>query len=149
MLFAVEPDVPVALKGDPLRLGQILVNLANNAVKFTEKGEITVSIKTISCDKESAFIHFAVSDTGIGLTREQQGTLFHSFQQADASTTRKYGGTGLGLTISKKLAEMMGGEIGVDAYQAREAHSGLLPGLDDMTGFKNLFLSCLKIFKRE
>ncbi|MBF0413073.1 MAG: response regulator [Desulfamplus sp.] len=115
LIFQIDPDVPTALKGDPLRLGQILINLANNAVKFTEKGEITVSIKAIHCDKESAFIRFAVQDTGIGLTQEQRGKLFQSFQQADASTTRKYGGTGLGLTISKKLSEMMGGEIGIDS----------------------------------
>ncbi|MBF0211573.1 MAG: response regulator, partial [Desulfamplus sp.] len=115
LLFAIDSDVPTALRGDPLRLGQILLNLANNAVKFTEKGEITVSIKTIKCDEESAFIRFAVQDTGIGLTEEQRGKLFQSFQQADASTTRKYGGTGLGLTISKKLSEMMGGAIGVDS----------------------------------
>ncbi|MBF0396209.1 MAG: response regulator, partial [Desulfobacterales bacterium] len=98
-----------------LRLGQILLNLVNNAVKFTEKGEIVVSIKPIMVEKESAFIRFEVKDTGIGLTEEQRGKLFKSFQQADTSTTRKYGGTGLGLTISKKLSEMMGGEIGVDS----------------------------------
>ncbi|MBF0414024.1 MAG: GAF domain-containing protein, partial [Desulfamplus sp.] len=115
LIFEIEPDVPTALTGDPLRLGQILLNLANNAVKFTEKGEITLSIKPLQVDKETAFIRFAVKDTGIGLTEEQRGKLFQSFQQADASTTRKYGGTGLGLTISKKLAEMMGGEIGVDS----------------------------------
>ncbi|MBF0411837.1 MAG: hypothetical protein HQK70_03890, partial [Desulfamplus sp.] len=119
LVFAVEPDVPKALTGDSLRLGQILLNLANNAVKFTENGEITLSIKTIKCDGESAFLRFAVQDTGIGLTEEQRGKLFQSFQQADASTTRKYGGTGLGLTISKKLAEMMGGEIGVDSVSGQ------------------------------
>ncbi|MBF0231756.1 MAG: response regulator [Desulfamplus sp.] len=115
LIFSVEPDVPKSLKGDPLRLGQILLNLANNAVKFTEQGEIIVSIKQIKSDQESALIHFGVSDTGIGLTEEQRGKLFQSFQQADTSTTRKYGGTGLGLTISKKLSEMMGGNIGVDS----------------------------------
>ncbi|MBF0375987.1 MAG: response regulator [Desulfamplus sp.] len=113
--FDVASDVPKALKGDPLRLGQVLLNLANNAVKFTEKGGITVIIRQIESDSESAFIHFAVKDTGIGLTKEQKGKLFQSFQQADTSTTRKYGGTGLGLTISKKLSEMMNGEIGVDS----------------------------------
>ncbi|MBF0411835.1 MAG: response regulator [Desulfamplus sp.] len=115
LLFAIDSDVPTALKGDPLRLGQILLNLANNAVKFTENGEITLSITPLQVDKETAFIRFAVQDTGIGLTEEQRSKLFQSFQQADASTTRKYGGTGLGLTISKKLSEMMGGEIGVDS----------------------------------
>ncbi|MBF0231250.1 MAG: response regulator, partial [Desulfamplus sp.] len=115
LLFAIDSDVPTALKGDPLRLGQILLNLANNAVKFTDQGEITLSITPLQVDKETAFIRFAVQDTGIGLTEEQRSKLFQSFQQADASTTRKYGGTGLGLTISKKLSEMMGGEIGVDS----------------------------------
>ncbi|MBF0231758.1 MAG: response regulator [Desulfamplus sp.] len=115
LIFAVEPDVPKKLKGDPLRLGQILLNLANNAVKFTEKGEIMVSIKPILVEKESAFIRFEVKDTGIGLNEDQCGKLFRSFEQADTSTTRKYGGTGLGLTISKRLSEMMGGEIGVES----------------------------------
>ncbi|MBF0101455.1 MAG: response regulator [Desulfobacterales bacterium] len=115
LVFAVDPNVPFSLKGDPLRLGQILLNLSNNAVKFTEKGEIVVSINVIQLEKKSAFIKFSVTDTGIGLNEEQRGKLFHSFQQADTSTTRKYGGTGLGLTISKKLAEMMGGEIGVES----------------------------------
>ncbi|MBF0226513.1 MAG: response regulator [Desulfobacterales bacterium] len=119
LVFAVDSNVPYALKGDPLRLGQILLNLCNNAVKFTEKGEIIVAIKAIQLEKESAFIKFSVQDTGIGLTEEQRGKLFQSFQQADASTTRKYGGTGLGLTISKKLSEMMGGEIGVDSMPGK------------------------------
>ncbi|MBF0121075.1 MAG: response regulator [Desulfobacterales bacterium] len=115
LVFAVDADVPYSLKGDPLRLGQILLNLSNNAVKFTEKGEIVVTVKVIQVEKESAFLRFSVKDTGIGLTEEQRSKLFQSFQQADTSTTRKYGGTGLGLTISKKLSEMMGGEIGVDS----------------------------------
>ncbi|MBF0230775.1 MAG: response regulator [Desulfamplus sp.] len=119
LIFEIESDVPTALKGDPLRLGQILLNLANNAVKFTDQGEITLSITPLQVDSETAFIRFAVKDTGIGLTEEQRGKLFQSFQQADASTTRKYGGTGLGLTISKKLSEMMGGEIGVDSISGQ------------------------------
>ena len=114
-IFAIEPDVPVALKGDPLRLGQILLNLTNNAVKFTEKGEIVVSVKANKITSEYAIIDFAVSDTGIGLSDEQQAELFQPFQQADSSTTRKYGGTGLGLTICEKLTEMMGGKIGVNS----------------------------------
>ena len=119
LIFAVDPGVPTSLKGDPLRLGQILLNLAGNAVKFTEKGEIVVSIKPIRVEHASALLRFEVQDTGIGLTREQVGKLFQSFQQADTSTTRKYGGTGLGLTISKKLAEMMGGEIGVESVAGK------------------------------
>jgi len=114
-VFAVAPDVPMHLAGDPLRLGQILLNLTSNALKFTEKGEIVVSVQTLEVGPENAILHFSVRDTGIGLTEEQRNKLFQSFQQADTSTTRKYGGTGLGLTISKKLTELMGGEIGVDS----------------------------------
>ena len=113
LVFNIYPDTPTQLNGDCLRLGQILLNLANNAVKFTEKGEIVVSIKPIQVDNDQAMLYFSVQDTGIGLTQDQQGKLFHSFQQADTSSTRKFGGTGLGLAISKKLTEMMGGEIGV------------------------------------
>ncbi|MBF0101196.1 MAG: response regulator [Desulfobacterales bacterium] len=115
IIFSVDSNVPTALKGDPLRLGQILLNLVNNAIKFTEKGEIIVTISSLQVAKESVFIKFSIRDTGIGMTDEQKGKLFKAFQQADSSTTRKYGGTGLGLTISKKLSEMMGGEIGVES----------------------------------
>ena len=115
IVFAVESDVPRAIQGDPLRLGQILLNLTSNAVKFTEKGEIVVSVRPVEVDAEYAILYFAVKDTGIGLTEAQQARLFQPFQQADTSTTRKYSGTGLGLTISKKLTEMMGGQIGVES----------------------------------
>ncbi len=115
MIFNMSSRVPRGLKGDPLRLGQILLNLCSNAVKFTDQGEIEVAIEPVRIDKEMAEIRFSVRDTGIGLTKEQISRLFRSFQQADASTTRKYGGTGLGLTISKKLSEMMGGNIGVES----------------------------------
>ncbi|MBF0101456.1 MAG: transporter substrate-binding domain-containing protein, partial [Desulfobacterales bacterium] len=115
LIFSVESKVPQELKGDPLRLGQILLNLVNNAVKFTHKGEIVISISPVQVEKETAFIRFSIRDTGIGMTGEQKEKLFQAFQQADTSTTRKYGGTGLGLIISKKLAEMMGGKIGVDS----------------------------------
>ena len=115
LVFEVAPDVPHLLLGDSLRLGQILLNYANNAVKFTEKGEILVSVRASERTETNVLLHFRVQDTGIGLTQEQMGRLFQSFSQADTSTTRKFGGTGLGLAISKKLAELMGGEVGVES----------------------------------
>jgi PAS domain S-box-containing protein len=111
VLFSTNPEVPRTLVGDPLRLGQVLINLANNAVKFTETGEIVVTTELIQADAEAARICFSVRDTGIGLSAEQKGRLFESFSQADTSTTRKFGGTGLGLAICKRLVGMMGGEI--------------------------------------
>jgi signal transduction histidine kinase/DNA-binding response OmpR family regulator len=115
LLFKTDPAVPRALIGDPLRLGQILINLSNNAVKFTDTGEIVVSTELVKKDKAQVALKFSVHDTGIGMTAEQAAKLFQPFAQADSSTTRKYGGTGLGLTISKRLAEMMGGEIWVES----------------------------------
>ncbi|MGD8962932.1 MAG: PAS domain S-box protein, partial [Desulfobacterales bacterium] len=119
LLFKTDPSVPTALVGDPLRLGQILINLSNNAVKFTDTGEIVVSTELIKKDKTQVTLKFSVQDTGVGMTAEQADKLFQPFMQADTSTTRKYGGTGLGLTISKRLAEMMGGEIWVESEQGR------------------------------
>jgi CheY-like chemotaxis protein len=107
--------VPRFLVGDPLRLGQVLINLANNAVKFTDSGEIVVTIDKVGQTDDQVTLQFSVSDTGIGMTEEQMDRLFQSFSQADTSTTRKYGGTGLGLAISKKLVSMMGGEIWVES----------------------------------
>ncbi|MES2944067.1 MAG: response regulator [Pseudomonadota bacterium] len=115
LVFAIDPDVPQNLVGDSLRLGQILINFANNAVKFTETGEIVVSACVQERTEEDVLLRFAVKDTGIGLTQEQIGRLFQSFQQADTSTTRKFGGTGLGLVIARKLAGLMGGEVGVES----------------------------------
>jgi two-component system, sensor histidine kinase and response regulator len=115
LLFNVDKEVPSHLLGDPLRLGQILINLSNNAVKFTEKGEIIVSVKTFEKKSDRVVLQFSVKDSGIGLTQEQIGKLFKEFSQADSSTSRKYGGTGLGLTISKKLTEMMNGKIWVES----------------------------------
>ena len=119
LLFKTDPSVPTALVGDPLRLGQILINLSNNALKFTDSGEIVVSTELIQKDDTRVTLKFSVQDTGIGMTAEQAAKLFQPFMQADSSTTRKYGGTGLGLTISKRLAEMMGGKIWVESEQGR------------------------------
>lgn len=115
LLFQIAPEVPTALVGDPLRLGQVLINLGNNALKFTEQGEIVVGAETGVCDEHGITLHFWVRDTGIGMTPEQCGRMFQSFSQADASTTRKYGGTGLGLAISKDLVELMNGRIWVES----------------------------------
>jgi signal transduction histidine kinase/CheY-like chemotaxis protein len=115
LLFKTDPSVPRALVGDSLRLGQILINLSNNAVKFTDSGEIVVATELVKKDRAQVTLKFSVRDSGIGMTAEQAAKLFQPFMQADSSTTRKYGGTGLGLTISKRLAEMMGGEIWVES----------------------------------
>ncbi len=115
LLFHVSTQVPLALIGDSLRLGQILINLAGNAVKFTEKGEVVVEVDVVERDEDSARLKFSVRDTGIGMNESQREKLFHSFSQADTSTTRKYGGTGLGLVICKRLVELMEGEIGVSS----------------------------------
>ncbi len=119
LLFQVAPDLPTALVGDPLRLGQILLNLSNNAVKFTEKGDIVIGVEKAAQTDQAVELHFWVRDTGIGLTPEQQRRMFQSFSQADASTTRKYGGSGLGLAISKRLVEMMQGRIWVESELGR------------------------------
>ena len=115
LIFETDKEVPNHLLGDPLRLGQILINYANNAVKFTEKGEIGIRIRVREKTDTEVLLHFEVNDTGVGVTDEQKAQLFRSFQQADGSITRRYGGTGLGLAISKNLAGMMGGEVGVES----------------------------------
>ena len=115
LLFDLTNDVPRGLVGDPMRLNQVLLNLANNAIKFTGAGEVVIAVRSQSLGEEDIQLHFSVRDTGIGMTREQQANLFQSFSQADASTTRKYGGTGLGLAISRRLVEMMNGDIWVES----------------------------------
>jgi PAS domain S-box-containing protein len=115
LVFDIGRDVPLHVIGDPLRLGQILINYSNNAVKFTESGEIVIVIRLKEMTDTEVFLYCAVRDTGIGLSPEQVSRLFQSFSQADTSTTRKFGGTGLGLVISKKLSELMGGEVGVES----------------------------------
>jgi PAS domain S-box-containing protein len=113
--FDTPDEIPRFLIGDSLRLGQIIINLSNNAVKFTEKGSVTIETRLLEKSDTIFKLQFAVKDTGIGLTKEQIGKLFKSFSQADSSTTRKFGGTGLGLTISKNFVEMMNGEIWVES----------------------------------
>ena len=115
VLFSIDSNAPRYLVGDPLRLGQVMTNLGNNAVKFTEKGEIVLAVKMLELNDDIATLRFSVQDSGIGLTEEQRGKLFQAFSQADTTTSRKYGGTGLGLTISKRLVNMMDGDIWVES----------------------------------
>jgi signal transduction histidine kinase/CheY-like chemotaxis protein len=109
----VDPDVPRFLRGDPGRLRQILVNFGGNAIKFTNGGEVLVEARLLRLSKSHAAVRFKVSDTGIGIPKDRLSAIFESFTQVDGSTTRRFGGTGLGLTISKQLVEMMGGKVGV------------------------------------
>jgi len=121
LMVDVKPSVPDALVGDPLRLRQILVNLVSNAIKFTERGEIVVRVeRTRAREDDRASVRFSVEDTGIGISREKQASIFRAFTQGDGSTTRQYGGTGLGLTICQQLVELMGGRIWVES----EPHHG-------------------------
>jgi two-component system, sensor histidine kinase and response regulator len=115
LVFSVADDVPQGLLGDPLRVSQILTNLSGNAVKFTDEGHIQVSITRLDESDGRVCLEIAVADTGIGMTQEQSARLFSAFSQADGSTTRRYGGTGLGLTIVKRLAEMMDGDVKVES----------------------------------
>ncbi len=148
----IEADLGVHLKGDPGRLRQILINLAGNAIKFTDRGRVAIHAKIESQTDSGVLVRFSVSDTGIGITLEKQGGLFSSFFQADNSTNRKYGGTGLGLAISKQLAELMGGTIGMEsregagstfwftaAFKKRDAGElTSLPTFANLTGLKVL-----------
>jgi PAS domain S-box-containing protein len=113
-VYFIEPELPTTLKGDPYRIRQVLINLVGNAIKFTEEGEVAMNVgpaKTVDSSKTG--LHFVISDTGIGVSKENYNKIFATFSQADSSTTRKYGGTGLGLSISKALVELMGGHIWV------------------------------------
>ncbi len=112
---AVTPEVPEMIVGDAVKLRQVIINLVGNAVKFTEHGEIVVRVEPVVQNEKTVELHFSVSDTGIGVSKEKQAKIFEAFTQADGSTTRKYGGTGLGLTISKRLVEMMGGQMWIES----------------------------------
>jgi PAS domain S-box-containing protein len=150
--FSTDPAVPAALVGDPLRLGQILINLANNAAKFTERGEIVVGIDKVCDHDDGVELHFWVRDTGIGMTPEQCSKMFQSFSQADASTTRKYGGTGLGLAICKSLVERMRGRIWFESAEGQGStfhfharfgvqanpQAGRMAGADERSGVRAL-----------
>ena len=119
LVLELAPEVPTRLVGDPLRLGQVLINFGNNAVKFTERGTVSLCVLLQERSDAGVLLRFEVRDTGIGILPEQRDRLFQSFQQADSSITRKYGGSGLGLVISKRLAELMGGEVGVESVPGR------------------------------
>ena len=115
LLIKSDPGLPQRFVGDPLRLGQVLINLTNNALKFTEAGEVIVAVRQTARDGGRITLEFSVRDTGIGISEEQQAGLFESFVQADSATTRRYGGTGLGLAICRKLVAMMGGDLWVES----------------------------------
>ncbi len=148
-VYDISPEIPETIIGDPLRLTQVLINLTNNAMKFTEKGEVKVKIDLVSVSKTDIHLSFQVTDTGIGMTEEVSKRLFKPFSQADSSTTRKFGGTGLGLAICKKLIEEMGGSISVksqpsqgssfifDAHFGRKESKNVLDRVDDLLQFKD------------
>ncbi len=115
----IDPDVPDAVTGDLERLGQVIVNLAGNAIKFTEQGKVVIAVAAEKMPKDEALFHFTVIDTGIGIAPENQEKIFESFTQVDASATRRYGGTGLGLSISARLLELMGGRIGMKSEEGK------------------------------
>lgn len=129
LLCEVAPDVPEVARGDVTRLRQVLLNLAGNAIKFTADGEVTVKVKQEANDGRGLILHFTVSDTGIGIPEDKVKLIFTPFAQADSSTTRKYGGTGLGLTISTRLVSMMGGQIWVESEEGRGSQFHFTVGL--------------------
>ncbi len=119
LVYLVDPSTPSYIIGDPIRLRQILLNLINNAIKFTEKGEVFVAVKQTAQAKETTTLQFSVKDTGIGIHKDKASKLFQAFSQVDASTTRKYGGTGLGLAITKRLVELMYGEVWIESEEKK------------------------------
>jgi signal transduction histidine kinase/DNA-binding response OmpR family regulator len=142
LIYEVDPEITEPVLGDPGRLRQIVVNIVGNAIKFTERGEILVSVTKEEDTKESVSIHFAVKDTGVGIPPEKLNLIFQPFSQADGSMTRKYGGTGLGLTICRNLVEMMGGRIWVESEVGRGAifHFSLVLGVQDKPASRSVTL---------
>ncbi len=130
----IAPDVPADLTGDPVRLGQVLINLVGNAIKFTEHGEVCVDVSVKAVTNDRACLQFTIRDTGIGIALDQQGGLFQEFQQAQTSGNRLYGGTGLGLAVSKSIVTLIGGEIGLKSMPGEgttitfDAHFDVSPG---------------------
>ncbi len=133
LVTKIEDDVPEYVKADPVRLKQVIINLVNNAIKFTESGGVTVEVSCQEVDDNKGIFLFKVIDTGIGISKEGLKQLFKSFSQVDISITRKYGGTGLGLAISKNLVELMGGEIGVESEEGKGSTFWFTAGLDVLT----------------
>jgi len=119
LVYLVDPSTPQYIIGDPIRLRQILLNLTNNAIKFTEKGEVLVTVKELQREEDMTTLQFSVKDSGIGISDEQATKLFQAFSQVDASTTRKYGGTGLGLAIIKRLVEMLNGKVWLESEEGK------------------------------
>ncbi len=143
----VEPDVPIEFEGDPVRINQVLSNLVNNALKFTETGHVFVSIARAR-DLNQDGLRFTVKDTGVGIAQDKLATVFESFSQADQSTTRKYGGTGLGLAICRRLVDVMGGEIGVSSKPGEGSEFGFTLAARTLTPSRSPDLSDSRIYKR-